>query len=625
MIRLLLFSTCHIYPKIGNSRVSGKEASVPRSLNGPQARTWWCLQNWGKSTALVLADVPGMINYQGIIVDENTGDPLPGEHTVVFRIYDSSSGCTLLWSEEQQVTADDMGVFSTIAGSESEIAIAFDNPGWPEVEVDTEVLLPRRPLVSVPYAFRSERADDADSLGGVHSGDYVVQGETGVVTSDMIADGAGSDLDADMLDGLDSDAFADSGHNHDDRYYLQEELDTTGSINDTGNPVDWTRLKNVPAGFADGTDDTGPGDGHSLDASDGSPVDAVYVNPGGNVGIGTTSPDAGKLQVESAGDAVYAKTTGGKGIFAVAGSAVGGESDGAIVGTSSTMTAVRGYSTNSSGVYGQSSQDAVPAIHGEHTADGPAIYGGCSGYYPCVEGLRADDGVAVAGLTNSGIAVYGHTSSNEGVPVVGIQTGYTMDDISALQEPGGYFGGKNGVIGLTKELGGFAVCGFTLDGSGWAGYFSSAGNGVAIDTPGGKIGLTVAGGTKNALVATADGARSLYCEEASEVWFADYGFDRLEEGAAVVSIDPVFAQTVNLVEPYHVFLQAYGNADLYVASRTPEIFEVRLREGDPEVEFSYRLVAKRLGYEGDRLSRAPWADNNTNLFPGKAPRRQGQE
>jgi len=34
----------------------------------------------------------------------------------------------------------------------------------------------------------------------------------------------------------------------------------------------------------------GEGDGHSLDAADGSPTDAVYVNNHGNVGIGTMNP-----------------------------------------------------------------------------------------------------------------------------------------------------------------------------------------------------------------------------------------------------------------------------------------------------------------------------------------------
>jgi hypothetical protein len=35
-------------------------------------------------------------------------------------------------------------------------------------------------------------------------------------------------------------------------------LGSAGTINDGSNPVHWTKLKGVPAGFADGTDDTGP-------------------------------------------------------------------------------------------------------------------------------------------------------------------------------------------------------------------------------------------------------------------------------------------------------------------------------------------------------------------------------
>jgi hypothetical protein len=67
---------------------------------------------------------------------------------------------------------------------------------------------------------------------------------------------------------------------------------------DSADGVRWMNIVGVPAGFADGVDDVGgAGDGHSLDAADGSPVDAVYVNNDGDVGIGTTSP-AAKLQLD---------------------------------------------------------------------------------------------------------------------------------------------------------------------------------------------------------------------------------------------------------------------------------------------------------------------------------------
>jgi hypothetical protein len=153
--------------------------------------------------------------------------------------------------------------------------------------------------------------------------------------------------------------------------------------------------------------------------------------------------------------------------------------------------------------------------------------------------------------------------------------------------------------------------------SGWAGRFDGDGNGVYISVPAGKKGLQVASGTKNAVVRTSQGSRLLYSEESTEVWFADYGFGSLQDGLAVVAIDPIFAQTVNLHEPYHVFVQVYGDAEVYVANRTPTGFEVVLRDGDANVEFSYRLVASRLGYEDHRLERAPEADSDPNLYPEK--------
>jgi hypothetical protein len=149
-------------------------------------------------------------------------------------------------------------------------------------------------------------------------------------------------------------------------------------------------------------------------------------------------------------------------------------------------------------------------------------------------------------------------------------------------------------------------------GPGWAGDFQGQGLGVRIQTVGGTA-LSVLGGSKQAVVNTTRGARSLYSEEASEVWFADYGFGRLENGRARILIDPGFAQTVNLETPYHVFLQPYGPALLYVEERTNLGFVVKVKDGDPNTQFGYRLVAKRLGFENSRLERASWAD-------GLAPR-----
>ena len=227
-------------------------------------------------------------------------------------------------------------------------------------------------------------------------------------------------------------------------------------------------------------------------------------------------------------------------------------------------------------------------------------------------------GVVGASRSPDGYGGYFYNTSespNTGVAVAGYHPTYGLSDLSVWARPAGYFAGRIGVTGLTKDSGGYGVFGLSNHASGWAGFFSSSGNGVRISVPPGKTGLEVASGTKNAVVATDDGARQLYSEESTGVWFSDYGFGQLDGGATTVSIDSIYAQTVNLEEPYHVFLQVYGDADVYVTERTPTSFDVRLREGDGDIEFSYRIVARRLGYETDRLERSPWADDDPNLFP----------
>ncbi|MBD3349507.1 MAG: hypothetical protein GF400_09995 [Candidatus Eisenbacteria bacterium] len=53
---------------------------------------------------------------------------------------------------------------------------------------------------------------------------------------------------------------------------------------------------------------SGTGDGHSLDAADGNPVNQVYVDPAGDVGIGTTGPNE-DLHIHDAGGLAYERFT----------------------------------------------------------------------------------------------------------------------------------------------------------------------------------------------------------------------------------------------------------------------------------------------------------------------------
>lgn len=237
--------------------------------------------------------------------------------------------------------------------------------------------------------------------------------------------------------------------------------------------------------------------------------------------------------------------------------------------------------------------------------------------------------------------LWGQSNSTTGRGVFASTTTFTGDTRglqgrSASANGLGVFG-YNDCIGDSVTCDGVGVYGYNVSTSGtgeaihafnnapngWAGWFDSEGNGVRIRSEVGKTGLVVIDGTKSAAVRTSSGDRLLYNEEATEVWFADYGIGVLRNGVATVNIEETFAETVNLEEPYHVFLQAYGDAIIYVGKRTPTSFEVVAREGTlaTDIEFAYRIVAKRKGFETHRLEFAPWVSEDTpySVMPTPPP------
>jgi hypothetical protein len=78
-------------------------------------------------------------------------------------------------------------------------------------------------------------------------------------------------------------------------------------------------------------------------------------------------------------------------------------------------------------------------------------------------------------------------------------------------------------------------------------------------------------------------------------------------GVANVAIDRAFVSTIDRNSPYHVFLTPMGDTrGLYVSVKTPSGFEVREAQGGRStVSFDYRIVARPLDANGDRLPLAP--------------------
>jgi len=264
-----------------------------------------------------------------------------------------------------------------------------------------------------------------------------------------------------------------------------------------------------------------------------------------------------------------------------------------------------------------------PSFWGVNTGGGNGLRGNATGSGLGVYGQNdSGSGAGVAGRSVSGNGVEGYSSASDKAGVYGKNESTNAGSAYGVRgDTASGDGSAAGVYGFASNGYGIGVYGYTLSPNGWAGFFGSPnGNGVNINVGAGKTGLVVSGGgTKSAAVPSVDGNRLLYTEESTEVWFTDYGFGKLHNGTVVIPIDPIFAQTINAQEPYHVFLQSYGDAELYVASRAATQFQVRLRAGDPNVEFSYRIVAKRLGNETRRLERAPWLDNDPSLILDAKP------
>jgi hypothetical protein len=112
-------------------------------------------------------------------------------------------------------------------------------------------------------------------------------------------------------------------------------------------------------------------------------------------------------------------------------------------------------------------------------------------------------------------------------------------------------------------------------------------------------------GTKSAVVQTGDREyRAIYCQESPENWFEDFGEGQLASGQTHIDLDPVFLKTVTIdaTSPMKVFVQLEGDCKgVYVTKGTTGFDVKELQAGTSNVAFSFRVVAKRKGFENLRL------------------------
>jgi len=123
-------------------------------------------------SSLSLAGIPKMINYQGMLTQSDGKTPVTnGNYTILFSIYNISSGGSSLWSHTYNVAVTN-GLFNAILGdSGAPINLPFDTTYWLGLKVGADAeLSPRIRLTSVGYAYRAQKADTANVVVSAPTG-----------------------------------------------------------------------------------------------------------------------------------------------------------------------------------------------------------------------------------------------------------------------------------------------------------------------------------------------------------------------------------------------------------------------------------------------------------------------
>ncbi len=139
--------------------------------------------------------IPRQINYQGLLKDAAGNNVSDGTYTMVFGIYNESTGGTSLWSETQSVTVSG-GLFFVRLGSVTPITtVPFDRQHYLGIKVNSgDELSPRTYLSPSPYSFMSMNViDNSITTSKIQDG-AVTKAKLGSDVSFGTSGAAGGDL-----------------------------------------------------------------------------------------------------------------------------------------------------------------------------------------------------------------------------------------------------------------------------------------------------------------------------------------------------------------------------------------------------------------------------------------------
>lgn len=140
---------------------------------------------------LASAQVPSMINYQGLLMNDDGSYP---DTTVflTFTIYDAPADGTALWTETQIDVEIENGLFEVKLGSAAPLSASVFSASnrWLGIVVGTGMeIYPRIQLVAVPYAMR---VGSIDGTGGGNINGGLTISEKLTVGEGAVNDGKGT-------------------------------------------------------------------------------------------------------------------------------------------------------------------------------------------------------------------------------------------------------------------------------------------------------------------------------------------------------------------------------------------------------------------------------------------------
>ena len=127
---------------------------------------WLCIVSQISGTPALspgTRSVPNLLNYSGFLANSSDTTPVNGNLTMTFSLWSEATGGTQYWSETHSSVPVVDGYFHVVLGSVNPLPANLFNGRklYLQIQVGSEILSPRKHLVSVGHAFHSLRADTA--------------------------------------------------------------------------------------------------------------------------------------------------------------------------------------------------------------------------------------------------------------------------------------------------------------------------------------------------------------------------------------------------------------------------------------------------------------------------------